>query len=372
MKWDVFISHASEDNEEVARPLASLLTRAGLKVWLDENELKLGDSLRGKIDQGLAESRYGVVILSQAFFSKDWPQRELNGLANLESPNRKVILPIWHKIDHQFIAGYSPLLADKLAINTNKGLVQVANEILRVFGQSVTLSTSMIENNNTYGWSNMSSRRKLWAIGFALGMVVLAGVFFLYRSWSLSQVESQSRRQSAAENQTSVAEQTGITFHWNGVNTVSWYLYDASGKGLLSPEGPFRWFCDSGKTDTEDASPGNYIVKVQPIDFMPIDVSTFQPISIAVTAGSITHVEPPVGQITLQWNGSSIVAWYILDESGQKRLSPEGSFRLYCEPSQTATQDCAPGNYVVKLDAIGYQPVKVTVGNGEAAHVIKP
>ena len=51
--WDVFISHASEDKEEVARPLARALQEEGYCVWLDDNELSLGDSLRLKIDEGL-------------------------------------------------------------------------------------------------------------------------------------------------------------------------------------------------------------------------------------------------------------------------------------------------------------------------------
>ncbi len=39
-EYDVFISHASEDKEEVARPLAEVLRRNGLSVWYDEFELK--------------------------------------------------------------------------------------------------------------------------------------------------------------------------------------------------------------------------------------------------------------------------------------------------------------------------------------------
>lgn len=69
LKYDVFISHASEDKSDVARPLAALLINAGLTVWIDEAELTLGDSLRRNIDLGLASSRFGVVILSTSFFS---------------------------------------------------------------------------------------------------------------------------------------------------------------------------------------------------------------------------------------------------------------------------------------------------------------
>ena len=80
MTYDVFISHASENKADVALPLANLLKRQGIKVWLDSFELKLGDSLSRSIDQGVAESRFGMVILSPEFLRKDWPRRELDGL----------------------------------------------------------------------------------------------------------------------------------------------------------------------------------------------------------------------------------------------------------------------------------------------------
>lgn len=132
MNWNVFISHASEDKEHIVRPLADLLRGSGVTVWLDENELRLGDSLRAKIDHGLSESQFGVVILSQAFFAKDWTMRELNGLASLETSQRKVILPVWYDVDRDYVAKYSPMLADKLAVHMDKGLAAVALEILRV------------------------------------------------------------------------------------------------------------------------------------------------------------------------------------------------------------------------------------------------
>jgi len=67
-QWDTFISHASEDKEQVALPLSLALRQRGVRVWLDKFELRIGDSLRQKIDEGLANSRFGVVILSPSFF----------------------------------------------------------------------------------------------------------------------------------------------------------------------------------------------------------------------------------------------------------------------------------------------------------------
>ena len=71
--YDAFISHASEDKQAVVKPLARELARLGLQVWYDEFELKLGESLRQAIDRGLATSQFGIVVLSRAFFAKNWP-----------------------------------------------------------------------------------------------------------------------------------------------------------------------------------------------------------------------------------------------------------------------------------------------------------
>jgi hypothetical protein len=95
---DAFISHASEDKDQVARPLAVALQSAGLDIWYDEFSLSLGDSLRASIDSGLSDSRYGIVVLSPSFFAKRWPQEELNGLFAKELLGTKTILPIWHNI----------------------------------------------------------------------------------------------------------------------------------------------------------------------------------------------------------------------------------------------------------------------------------
>ena len=129
--YDVFISHASEDKERVVLPLATMLEASGLKVWLDKTTLTLGDSLRQAIDRGLAKSRFGIVVLSHAFFGKSWPQRELDGLISREDAGVKVILPIWHGISYQDVSEKFPLLAGRLAVSTDKGLEHVVAELLR-------------------------------------------------------------------------------------------------------------------------------------------------------------------------------------------------------------------------------------------------
>ncbi|MEM6452256.1 MAG: DUF1883 domain-containing protein [Cyanobacteria bacterium P01_D01_bin.105] len=129
-EYDVFISHASEDKEGIVRPLANALKDEGLRVWYDEFELKIGDSLRRKIDRGLATSRVGLVVLSQSFISKGWTNYELDGIVTRTITGEQILLPIWHKISKQEVINFSPSIADKVARSTATHTVEeIATEI---------------------------------------------------------------------------------------------------------------------------------------------------------------------------------------------------------------------------------------------------
>ena len=137
--YDLFISHASEDKDDIVRDLAHSLQRRGLDVWYDEFALRIGDSLRRKIDAGLSTSRFGVVVLSPSFFSKEWPQYELDGLVTRETTgDGQIILPIWHNVTRSDVVRYSPTLADKLALNTARGSTEeLASQIAEVVAAPV-------------------------------------------------------------------------------------------------------------------------------------------------------------------------------------------------------------------------------------------
>jgi len=123
-EFDFFISHASEDKEEIVRDLAEAMKQNGFEVWYDEFELKIGDSLRKKIDNGLSKSKFGIVIISPSFVKKNWTEYELNGMVAREMNGHKVILPIWHKISKDEVLKFSPTLADKMALNTSIHTIQ--------------------------------------------------------------------------------------------------------------------------------------------------------------------------------------------------------------------------------------------------------
>lgn len=130
-EFDVFISHASEDKDEVVRPLAYALQEGGLNVWFDEFELGIGDSLRKKIDAGLSRSRFGVVVFSKAFLGKGWTNYELDGIVTKSVNGEQVLLPIWHNVTKREIVDFSPSLADKVARSTSTHTVEeIADEIV--------------------------------------------------------------------------------------------------------------------------------------------------------------------------------------------------------------------------------------------------
>ncbi|ANZ35827.1 hypothetical protein BBK82_06745 [Lentzea guizhouensis] len=136
---DVFISHASEDKDAVVRPLAHALRAKGLRVWYDEFELRIGDSLRRKIDEGIAHSRFGVVVLSPSFLTKGWTTYELDGLITRGNAagGGQVVLPVLHGLTIGDLLRHSPSLADRVARDTAVTPVDViADEIFEVVSRA--------------------------------------------------------------------------------------------------------------------------------------------------------------------------------------------------------------------------------------------
>ncbi len=143
-KYDLFISHASEDKDAIVRPLATKLERMSVRVWYDEFSLQLGDSLTASIDKGLQESRYGLLVLSKAFLVKRWPEYEYRSLMTREIDGERVILPLWYDVTKEDVKNFSLYLADIKALSIssrNHGMVIPA--ILKVVRPDVFLELRM-------------------------------------------------------------------------------------------------------------------------------------------------------------------------------------------------------------------------------------
>jgi hypothetical protein len=119
------------------RPLAHALQERGLNVWYDEFELRVGDSLRRKIDAGIARSRFGIVALSTPFFPRGGRSYELDGLVTMAVNGKQGILPLWHEFSKDEVVRQSPSLADKVALRTSDYTVEeIADELAAVIASS--------------------------------------------------------------------------------------------------------------------------------------------------------------------------------------------------------------------------------------------
>lgn len=94
MQVSIFLSHNKADKPFV-RQLAADLEHQGFGYWLDEAEIKVGESLIEKIRDGIDTNAYVAVILSPDSIASPWVQREVDVAMNQEIRGRRVkVLPI--------------------------------------------------------------------------------------------------------------------------------------------------------------------------------------------------------------------------------------------------------------------------------------
>jgi TIR domain len=136
-----FISHDTRDKQDVARPLAIRLQQMLCPVWFDEFSLGVGDSLRGKIEEGLKQCAKCILVLSPNFLDNTgWTKTEFNSIFTREIlENENVILPVWFGVTAKNVYSYCPSLADRVALDWNLGVDEVAR---RLYG-SISKSTPM-------------------------------------------------------------------------------------------------------------------------------------------------------------------------------------------------------------------------------------
>ena len=147
---ETFICHASEDKAAIARPLHEAMGQRGVLSWLDESEIRLGYSIRQKIDEGLAHCRSATVILSRPFFEKNWTQYEMDGIVGRAMQGEILLFPIQHGITIQEIRKHSPSLAGLHLWNTaDYSPGDIAEEIATQLGITRTVPTGQPEGLQT-------------------------------------------------------------------------------------------------------------------------------------------------------------------------------------------------------------------------------
>jgi RNA-directed DNA polymerase len=92
--YEIFLSHASEDKAEIARPIFAACSQAGLKAFLDEDHIGWGENFTKKINTALGAARTVLVIVSSHSVSKDWPVAEINTALAFEVEGKKRVLAL--------------------------------------------------------------------------------------------------------------------------------------------------------------------------------------------------------------------------------------------------------------------------------------
>ena len=129
---DVFICHASEDKPLVVEPLVATLENCAITTWYDRAEILWGDSLTGKVNEGLSISDFVLVVLSKNFLQKKWPKLELESAINIEaSSGQVVVLPllVGNESEKTHILKEYPILNHKLYLNWNGDPVRVKDHL---------------------------------------------------------------------------------------------------------------------------------------------------------------------------------------------------------------------------------------------------
>jgi len=118
--WEVFICHASEDKANVAEPLYNHFDAVGISCWYDRGEILWGDSIVGKINEGLKCSRFVIVIVSPALLQKSWATKEMNAALSQEIDlGRTRVLPLMVGSDEEI-----QQITNELAIQRDKRYIR--------------------------------------------------------------------------------------------------------------------------------------------------------------------------------------------------------------------------------------------------------
>jgi hypothetical protein len=386
----ILVSYRRDDSAPYAGRLADRLKEHFGRdhVFVDIDNIRPGDDFVQRIDQSIAACDVLVAVIGKAWLSA----ADSQGHRRLEREDDFVRMEISKALEcHRRVIpalvgdatmpAAAQLPQDLVALSRRQAIEisdsrfhqDVDNLIEAIAGSpgispQPTLAHQPLRRQGRQVFRTLLQTR--WMVGgaIAIAALILVGYWF-------SMSRNTPSAQSTAEGSTSTtpasagngelsaptiapppAGKTGIQVVWRGSTSIPCYLFDETGTKALSPESiVYAWQC-ARDTGLWDAAPGKYQIKFGGV------ADTMPPMPITVTKGQVLRVEPRAGQLRLHWNGSNRITWYLLDQTGQKTLSPPSVVYAWdCEAGAVCTRDLGPGSYLIKVDAAGYQPVKVTI-----------
>lgn len=131
MKYEIFIGHASEQKDDIAKPLFDELIKEGIKTFIDVVEIKWGDSLTKLINKALSEAEYFLAIISIDSIAKSWPDTEMNAAIARQIDGKQKVLPLFVGTKKQIeeCKKHYSLISDRLYKEWNNNPEELAREI---------------------------------------------------------------------------------------------------------------------------------------------------------------------------------------------------------------------------------------------------
>lgn len=126
---DLFLSYASEDRDDLVRPIAEELRRRGLSVWIDEGEIVPGVDFVNAIQSGMKSAHAVVVFLTGSFLKKRWPMLELNNFLAMGKP----LIPVVPDLSVEVALEAYPLLSSTLMMTSVRQPQEIARRVERTY-----------------------------------------------------------------------------------------------------------------------------------------------------------------------------------------------------------------------------------------------
>ena len=134
--YDIFICYPSPLRKSVAEPLNEALCQIGLSTWFDKAEIGWGDEFLKRIQEGLLQSRFAIVIIGFDSAGRYYQEQEIQSLQKVESSRRKMILPLLHEVSVEQFTRDFPFLSNKQALSTELSFDELAEKAKQVVDQS--------------------------------------------------------------------------------------------------------------------------------------------------------------------------------------------------------------------------------------------
>ena len=110
---------ANKDKIEYVDELKESLDKLKIKIFYDKDSLEWGDNWKQRILDGVKESEFAIIVISENFFDREWTEKELNEFLNRQNRNgQKIILPILHNTTIEQLQAKYPAVADIQALNS--------------------------------------------------------------------------------------------------------------------------------------------------------------------------------------------------------------------------------------------------------------